>query len=216
LTRFTAFVVVDENEAVNGKGVQRRVVQPVEMPDRWEMGFGSSELLDAQLLAVIADSPAASDERVGKLRRMTAPPPASKAPGFFGKFLGSVPRPHPGSDPSGADRKPESKLHRAAIEKAVAALAKALKEAGERLDAGEVPGAEPIEQARQTLLLALAKSGGTTSFESRLQKFIRSKLVELIAVLSSGSLTSAKPIFHRVQLEFDELARPQNFWETGV
>lgn len=38
LTRFTAFVVVDESEVVNKDGGRRTVTQPVETPDRWEMG----------------------------------------------------------------------------------------------------------------------------------------------------------------------------------
>jgi Ca-activated chloride channel homolog len=37
LTKFTAFVVVDEAEIVNQSGESRRVVQPVEMPESWEM-----------------------------------------------------------------------------------------------------------------------------------------------------------------------------------
>jgi Ca-activated chloride channel family protein len=36
LTRFTAFVVVDESEIVNKTGNLRKVVQPVEMPADWE------------------------------------------------------------------------------------------------------------------------------------------------------------------------------------
>jgi Ca-activated chloride channel family protein len=231
LTRFTAFVVVDENEAVNEKGEQRTVVQPVEMPDRWEMGF-QGNLSDTGVFAFESSIPlmsvcATPDEHVGELQRMTRPAleatlavKSSKAPGLFSRLLGSVrgtpPPPNPDRRVSDAARKPVSKQHRAAIEKAIAALAKALKEAGERLEAGKLPGAEPIEHARRTLLLALAKSGGTTSFESRLQKFVRSTLVELIAVLSSGSIASAKPIFHRVQHEFDDLARVQNFWEASV
>lgn len=35
LTRFTAFVVVDESEVVNRTGARREVVQPVEQPARW-------------------------------------------------------------------------------------------------------------------------------------------------------------------------------------
>src|SRR5262249_48116225 len=46
LTRFTAFVIVDENETVNETGTQRKVVQPVEMPDRWErLGDISQDML---------------------------------------------------------------------------------------------------------------------------------------------------------------------------
>jgi Ca-activated chloride channel homolog len=37
LTRFTAFVVVDESEVVNKDGTRKKIVQPVEMPAQWEM-----------------------------------------------------------------------------------------------------------------------------------------------------------------------------------
>jgi Ca-activated chloride channel family protein len=37
LTRFTAFVVVDEMEVVNADGKRRKVIQPVHMPAQWEM-----------------------------------------------------------------------------------------------------------------------------------------------------------------------------------
>ena len=37
LTKFTAFVVVDESEIVNASGQNRKIVQPVQMPDKWEM-----------------------------------------------------------------------------------------------------------------------------------------------------------------------------------
>jgi hypothetical protein len=37
LTKFTAFVAVDHAEIVNKDGTLRRIVQPVETPDRWEM-----------------------------------------------------------------------------------------------------------------------------------------------------------------------------------
>ncbi|MGV8123190.1 MAG: VIT domain-containing protein [Candidatus Xenobiia bacterium LiM19] len=42
LTKFTAFVVVDESEIVNRDGATRTVVQPVEMPDRWDMSLGAA------------------------------------------------------------------------------------------------------------------------------------------------------------------------------
>jgi Ca-activated chloride channel family protein len=54
LTRFTAFVVVDESEVVNAEGSHRTVVQPVEMPAAWEMsldglGAGASGMWGAAL-----------------------------------------------------------------------------------------------------------------------------------------------------------------------
>jgi Ca-activated chloride channel family protein len=38
LCRFTAFVAVDRSESVNSGGQQHCIIQPVEMPARWEMG----------------------------------------------------------------------------------------------------------------------------------------------------------------------------------
>lgn len=37
LTKFTAFIAVDEEEIVNQEGATRKVVQPVEIPAQWEM-----------------------------------------------------------------------------------------------------------------------------------------------------------------------------------
>lgn len=48
LTKFTAFVVVDETEIVNKTGDLHKVVQAVEMPESWEMGA------DAQVAGLAA------------------------------------------------------------------------------------------------------------------------------------------------------------------
>lgn len=48
LTRFTAFVVVDDAEIVNSTGETRKVVQPVEMPARWDMAPPASQPMFAQ------------------------------------------------------------------------------------------------------------------------------------------------------------------------
>lgn len=58
LTRFTAFVVVDESEVVNAGGEPRIIVQPVHMPTYWEMSESvvfacfAQELLDRDSEAV--------------------------------------------------------------------------------------------------------------------------------------------------------------------
>lgn len=82
-------------------------------------------------------------------------------------------------------------------------------------EAGVVPGAEPIEQAQQALIQAIARSGFGVRSDG-LQRFLRSTLVELIAALASGSAASVLPILDRVQKQFDALVRQQNFWEAGV
>jgi Ca-activated chloride channel family protein len=55
LCRFTAFVAVDRSETVNAGGQQHRIIQPVEMPARWEMpvacfGFAPGAALGASAL----------------------------------------------------------------------------------------------------------------------------------------------------------------------
>lgn len=43
-SRFTAYVAVDRTEVVNAGGQQQQVVQPVEMPDGWEMPIAAAAL----------------------------------------------------------------------------------------------------------------------------------------------------------------------------
>ncbi|MGV8119517.1 MAG: VIT domain-containing protein [Candidatus Xenobiia bacterium LiM19] len=59
LTRFTAFVVVDESEIVNKDGTYRTVVQPVEKPDRWDMPLGAVPASPAPCKAKSLMSPGA-------------------------------------------------------------------------------------------------------------------------------------------------------------
>ncbi len=67
LTKFTAFVVVDESEIVNKNGTSRTVVQPVEKPDRWDMSFGAGS---APMRAKGGMTPR------GMLFKMSAPSPS--------------------------------------------------------------------------------------------------------------------------------------------
>jgi Ca-activated chloride channel family protein len=54
LTRFTAFVVVDETEVVNQDGSLRKIVQPVEMPAQWEMEMDPGMITGAFKLSTMA------------------------------------------------------------------------------------------------------------------------------------------------------------------
>ena len=59
LTKFTAFVAVDQAEVVNTSGEVRQIVQPVHMPEQWEMqnqsGWGHSSPLLQLLLSRLAE-----------------------------------------------------------------------------------------------------------------------------------------------------------------
>ncbi|MEW6730698.1 MAG: VIT domain-containing protein [Acidobacteriota bacterium] len=71
LTRFTAFVVVDESEIVNKDGSHRKVVQPVEMPQRWEMDKERQR---------VAAKPLSQPMQMPSPAPMVAPPSPAKIP----------------------------------------------------------------------------------------------------------------------------------------
>src|SRR5262249_48698879 len=105
LCRFTAFVAVDHSETVNAGGQQHRIIQPVEMPARWEMGT-----VDCLAQRALAQSPIrAARYRVGGYKSkkvesvdsflsefsdatLSPPPPGcdapakASAPGMIGRF----------------------------------------------------------------------------------------------------------------------------------
>jgi hypothetical protein len=187
------------------------------MPDRWSMESAPTHFSDTGVFVT-------AQLKIPEQRRgVVFGAPASKniqasGGGLFGKvwraFGRTIPK-EPQDDDFARAGQPLSKADRAAIEKSIADLGKLLNQARAVLDAGRIPPAEPIEQGRQAVIRALRKTGGDTPPEG-LQKFLRSTLVELIAVLASGSVASARPILERVQKEFDRLMRQRNFWEATV
>jgi len=208
LTRFTAFVVIDESEVVNEKGEYRSVVQPVDMPDLWEFQAPSNILNSTPFLGAVGK------QMLGKLQRSTPTP----AEGFFSQIFGSreswdTDQPDVHSRP--AAPKAPSAAERAAIGKAMSILASALKDARDKLETGEVPSAEPIEQARQAVIHAIAKSDSNIAPDG-LQRFLRRTLVTLISAIASGRPDVVRPILDRVQTELDLLTRPRKFWEASV
>jgi Ca-activated chloride channel homolog len=90
LSRFTAFIIVDETEIVNEDGSSRTVVQPVEMPDRWEMEMGGRVQLKGGAMPMGYGAGA----RGMKMPQMSAPPPPSPArPGLISRSISeSMPR----------------------------------------------------------------------------------------------------------------------------
>jgi Ca-activated chloride channel family protein len=58
LTKFTAFVIVDEKEIVNETGEVRKVVQPVMNPAGWEMETGTNNTLASMVRARVMAAPA--------------------------------------------------------------------------------------------------------------------------------------------------------------
>jgi Ca-activated chloride channel family protein len=182
LTRFTAFVVVDEQEVVNPGGARRTVVQPVAMPAGWEMG-------KAAAMAAGAAMPFAA-------AMPSAPPPATQPMRFRGAAAPPPHQPLEEAEPEGLflDVDADDDEDRAAVPDeadgaarervaaALAALERALEEAARELAAGRTPAAAPLAAAREALLVALAEWSRSDRVPA-LQRFLRADLTELLAAL---------------------------------
>ena len=161
LTRFTAFVVVDEKEIVPKDGEGRTVVQPVHLPAQWEMDACQEKA-----------APAGNGRGAPMMSKSCAPAPLKKRMSHVGSLSGQrckdvedeVRRPEPA--PTAAQRK--------AVEKAVDALRKLL-------DA-PAPDAKALRKAVEALRKALA---GVAM--AALQRALRVELADLLAGLEAGA-----------------------------
>lgn len=134
LTRFTAFVVVDESEIVNAAGERRKIVQPVEMPARWEMDESA---------AVTRGLPA------GAVACMSMPAPAAPGappPPPPGKFRSAAPA--PGAAPEASLPARRKSLIGGSIGGAFAAAAGKISEAFKSYGGGASGGPPSKEGAR--------------------------------------------------------------------
>ncbi len=201
LTRFTAFVVVDESEIVNKDGIRKTVVQPVHMPDRWEM----------------------EREKSRECKRMPAGPmKCMAAPANYGAGMGATckeeadkPVPPP---PAPTAQEMEG------VRKALEALLKAWADAKAAVDAGRSPASEPLRRARKDLVAALSK-GVIGQRLAKLQAFLRTGLAEVLVAITHGA--ALRPIIGRHNDALDEAwkefedavaggKKSPAFWETSV
>jgi Ca-activated chloride channel family protein len=188
LTRFTAFVVVDEKEIVNKGGEGRTVVQPVHMPALWEM--------DACKEMAAPPGNARSGASVSA-SKVCAPAPLKKKSalgGLFGKKC---------RDDEGEVRAPEP-APTAAQEKAVAKAVDALRKL---LDA-PTPDAKAIRKAVEALRKALA--GVPTA---ALQRALRVELADLLAGLEAGE--DVAPLLARARAALGSPAAAP-FWASSI
>ncbi len=209
LTRFTAFVVVDEKEIVKAGGDPRKVVQPVHTPAQWEMEEQMPGLEEGDERFLLRD---ASMER------------HCEAPRFERrmKVLESL---LPGGGPTSCSQEPRvpepkqkaPKSVQRSFRKALAALKEALEDARKEVEAGKLPAVKAIEKARKALLAELADSPLGVELAA-LQKFLKSTLVELLAALLATEATAAsvRPVFEKALKEIEEAVAEPKFWQASV
>jgi len=204
LTRFTAFVVTDD-QVVNAGASRRTVVQPVEMPAEWEMDPAavlSRGPAHAQGIALSAPLRAGSAHPTAGISRMPAvKAQASGAMGRFpGKLMDALIRRPPREETATAEQREK-------VRRALEAFLRAF---------------------------TAARSGGTSAGESLaiatavplLQAFLRGAAIELVAALGAGAANAALFARHARALEeardqvraaLGEAQAPAgSFWESSI
>jgi Ca-activated chloride channel family protein len=210
LTRFTAFVVVDD-EVVNAGGSRRTVVQPVEMPADWEMPAMAASV--GRMLPMSASLKAAPgiSQPIRAMGRMPQATAQASLPGrFLERMLGRPPLDEP---PTPGQRE----RGRQALEAFLRAFADAR---------SGIAGSAALERARQELLRALAESLAIGTAVPLLQAFLRGPAVEIVAALAAGAADSALFARHARSLErardearaaLDGAGAPAgSFWESSI
>jgi len=198
LTRFTAFVAVDD-EVANKSGARRTVVQPVAMPAEWEPA--STTMTAGRMIPMASAGGAPMPPRA--MAVMGAPLRSMK------KMLARPPEPQTASA-----------AQRERVRQALEAFLQAFSEARKSLSA------KPLAEARAALLDALAHALPIATEVPLLQAFLRSAAVELIGALEAGAADTALFDRHAAKLEQarDEAraalanGKPPagNFWERSI
>jgi len=224
LTRFTAFVVVDETEIVNPGGEAQKVVQPVHRLDQWdEEALGKAGLLSESLAARREVSLGGGGPSLLAKPSPSPSVPRTRVASRMGVFSGGggPARPREGGV-SAEPPDPVSKSEERAFRKALEALRNSMVEARSALVLGAVPPAGALEKARKALQRELSGSALGTKLAA-LQRLLRSGLLELVAALQSGGTTAAAvlPVLQRCLKEFEEALREgtpeeERFWEAAV
>ena len=213
LTRFTAFVVVDESQIVNSSGDVHKVVQPVHMPAQWEVENQAESCREKAPALYRSSSTGMAPPPPAACKPAPGPMKSKKRSGLLGgkddEEIGIPQEPAPSSS--------EIK----AFEKAVEALRKALEAGKAELEKGRVPSPKAIDQARKALVRELAGSPlGTTL--GALQRLLRSGLLELVAAMEAPGASPAVllPALGAALRTLGECARAGDaspkFWEKMI
>lgn len=219
LTRFTAFVVADD-EVVNQGGVRRTVAQPVAMPAEWESGTSLGAIGSVQLMSAARGAPPHPGAPVppGPVRAMGRMP-AAKAQATRGVSVRELMESLIGRPGSKEDRATPSQ--RDAVRQALEAFLRAFG----AVKSGTGRAAE-LEKARTDLLRALGESLAIATAVPLLQAFLRGAAVELVAAVAAGVADTALLERHARALEAarDQArsvlegggAQPGSFWEASI
>ncbi len=215
LTRFTAFVVVDESEVVNKDGSRRKIVQPVEMPALWEMEHETQRTGSFASMALACAPPPPSGRPMDARMQVSSPKSHSGAAGIFRGIF----RKH------GTVQNPEeiTKVDSKKLKRALKDFIQEFRAVESAIHSGHVPSADKLEKTRLEVMKVLSATPVGTELAA-LQKLLKGAIVELIAALQTPGISAntLQSILDRHKKEFEksfhEIESPQSehFWESTI
>jgi Ca-activated chloride channel family protein len=246
LTRFTAFIAVDENEITNKDGSLRKVVQPVAEPASWEINNNISINQPVHTYAKNMIQPPAS----APVMRMAAPAPESmintgSAPGgvldlsgvqntgqsWFVEKLSGFTEKILGNKSQKIVRDKSEMNYFIPIDKdlleAISNLLLSFEDIVKQIKAKIVPDVSYFEKARNNLMQLLSNSDVAMEL-GNLQRFLRNEAVEFIAAIKTNNIKAenllAKFQNYKASIELIKkeinLKNPEteaeNFWESSI
>jgi hypothetical protein len=205
LTRFTAFVVVDETEIVNADGTRKKIVQPVAMPARWEME-------EPQIMP--ASAPARMSTGAFMMLESSAPMPmASHSPvkSWYEQTAGRI-----------ADlvqerkRKKSDKRKMEKAQQHLKSFADLLEEFARELQAGIVPSAQKLEKKRMAIIRALVEANLDFQAPALVDYFSRNVIrFEQMLGNPDASIDALKTGLDQLKKDFPGTIAPR-FWESSI
>jgi Ca-activated chloride channel family protein len=213
LTRFTAFVVVDESEVVNKDGSRRKIVQPVEMPALWEMEQSQISGRFAQMV-MASPAPAIARAMDAKMQVSTAKSDSSAT-----GILGGIFRKHR----TMTDREEIARVDSKQLKPALKDFIQEFRAVESAIHSGHVPSADNLEKTRLEVMKALSSAAAGLELAA-LQKLLRGAIVELITALRTPGISVAtlQSILERYKKDFEksfheiESPRSEHFWESTI
>ena len=190
VTRFTAYLAVDDAEAVNPGGAVREIVQPVDMPDEWEMHgappmpvMAAAPMMPSAPIAMRESAPYGGSRDVAfayRERRMDKA--EAKAPGSAGSLVGQVWSALRGQkrQQGGADK----------LLAALEAFARLVASAILTLEGGGRVDARPIERARADALKLAG--GGASPIVERIRRYLEHDAVDAVARATAGDAVALR------------------------
>lgn len=215
LTRFTAFVVVDESEVVNKDGSRKKIVQPVEMPALWEIEQEAQRTGSFAAMALPCP-PAPAMGRPMEARLQVA---STKSDSGVAEIFRGIFRKHR----TEKDREDLAQVDSKKLKHALKDFIQEFRAVQSAIHSGNIPSADNLEKTRLEVMKELSTAPVGPGLTA-LQKLLKSAIVELIAALRTPGISVAalQSILERHKEEFeksfDEIESKQNehFWESTI